>query len=45
MNATDALQVSRLARHRSRKRVNAVAMLLCMSAMAFGLFWLAWILI
>ncbi len=36
---------ARLARHRSRKRINAVALTLSMSAMAFGLFWLAWILI
>ena len=40
-----ALQASRLSKHKQRKMVNAVAMVLCMSAMAFGLFWLAWILI
>jgi phosphate transport system permease protein len=45
MSANAALQASRLAKHNSRKIVNSVAMVLCMSAMAFGLFWLAWILI
>ena len=45
MSASSALQASRLAKHKSRKVVNAVAMVLCLSAMAFGLFWLAWILI
>jgi phosphate transport system permease protein len=32
-------------KHRRRKRVNAIALTLSLSAMAFGLFWLAWILI
>ncbi len=45
MSTSEALHASRLAKHTHRKRVNAVAMLLCLSAMAFGLFWLAWILI
>lgn len=36
---------SRLARHVMRKRVNAVALTLSLAAMAFGLFWLIWILI
>jgi len=35
---------SRLAQHRRRKRVNAVALLLSLAAMAFGVFWLIWIL-
>jgi phosphate transport system permease protein len=35
---------TRLAKHRGRKRVNAIALTLSLSAMAFGLFWLAWIL-
>ncbi len=35
---------TRLAKHRARKRVNAIALSLSLSAMAFGLFWLAWIL-
>jgi phosphate transport system permease protein len=34
----------RLPAHRRRKRVNAVALTLSMLAMAFGLFWLVWIL-
>ena len=45
MNAGATLEASRLAKHKTRKAINAVAMVLCMSAMAFGLFWLAWILI
>ncbi|MGD9832719.1 MAG: phosphate ABC transporter permease PstA [Piscinibacter sp.] len=36
---------SRLARHVMRKRVNAVALTLSLAAMAFGVFWLVWILI
>jgi phosphate transport system permease protein len=40
----NAAQASRLARHRSRKRVNVVALALSLAAMAFGLFWLGWIL-
>ncbi|GAP34640.1 phosphate ABC transporter permease PstA [Piscinibacter sakaiensis] len=39
------LEASRLARHRRRKAVNAVALTLSMAAMAFGLFWLGWILL
>ncbi|HEX7382890.1 MAG TPA: phosphate ABC transporter permease PstA [Burkholderiaceae bacterium] len=35
----------RLARHRRRRRVNAVALGLSLAAMAFGMFWLAWILV
>lgn len=34
----------RLAKHRSRKRVNAIALALSLAAMAFGVFWLLWIL-
>jgi phosphate transport system permease protein len=34
----------RLAKHKSRKLVNAVALTLSLAAMAFGLFWLIWIL-
>ena len=40
-----ALDAPRLALHARRKRVNAVALSLSLAAMAFGLFWLAWILI
>jgi phosphate transport system permease protein len=39
----DALS-ARLARHRARKRVNAVALSMSLLAMSFGLFWLIWIL-
>jgi phosphate transport system permease protein len=35
---------SKLAQHRRRKRVNALALTLSLGAMAFGLFWLIWIL-
>ena len=34
----------RMRRHRHRKLVNAVALVLALAAMAFGVFWLAWIL-
>ncbi|MEF7614542.1 phosphate ABC transporter permease PstA [Aquincola sp. MAHUQ-54] len=33
------------AKHRSRKRVNGIALALALGAMAFGVFWLIWILI
>ena len=39
------LDRSRLAMHARRKRMNAIALALSLVAMAFGLFWLAWILI
>ena len=39
-----ATQSVRLEKFRQRKRVNAVALVLSMGAMAFGLFWLVWIL-
>jgi phosphate transport system permease protein len=35
----------RLAMHRMRKRVNLIALTLSLAAMAFGVFWLIWILI
>ena len=37
-------EAARLRHHRKRKRVNAIALALSLAAMAFGLFWLAWIL-
>jgi phosphate transport system permease protein len=40
-----AHQASRVAKHARRKRVNAVALTLSLAAMAFGLFWLIWILV
>ncbi|MFZ5546740.1 MAG: phosphate ABC transporter permease PstA [Pseudomonadota bacterium] len=39
-----AFDESRLAMHRRRKRVNRVALALALAAMAFGVFWLVWIL-
>jgi phosphate transport system permease protein len=39
------MSASRLAMHRRRKRVNALALTLALLAMAFGVFWLIWILI
>lgn len=39
-----ALNAGSLALHRRRKAMNAVALTLSLGAMAFGLFWLAWIL-
>ena len=44
MSAAAFGSAGRLARHRRRKRVNAVALALSLAAMAFGLFWLLWIL-
>lgn len=45
LNAPSALQASRVAMHKRRKLTNAVALMACVCAMAFGLFWLVWILI
>ena len=45
MNGGRALDAARLRLHRRRKRVNAVALTLALAAMAFGLFWLVWILV
>jgi len=42
--AAIALLNSRLRKHAQRKRVNAIALVLSLAAMAFGLFWLIWIL-
>ncbi len=39
------LDPGRMRLHRRRKLVNAIALTLSLAAMAFGLFWLAWILI
>ncbi len=39
-----ALDSVRMSHHRRRKVVNAVALTLALSAMAFGVFWLIWIL-
>jgi phosphate transport system permease protein len=40
-----AVHASRAKHHVRRKRVNAIALTLSLAAMAFGLFWLVWILI
>ena len=45
MTTLSELDASRMAMHRRRKRVNALALSLSLAAMAFGLFWLAWILV
>ena len=45
MTAMSAAEASRLAHHKRRKAVNALALTLSLGAMAFGLFWLLWILI
>jgi phosphate transport system permease protein len=39
-----AFDPSKLAQHRARRRTNAVALALSLAAMAFGVFWLVWIL-
>lgn len=48
MNATArqaaALRQTRTERYKGRKRVNQIALTLSLCAMAFGIFWLAWIL-
>ena len=41
---TPGQQAGRLAMHRRRKRKNMLALAMALSAMAFGLFWLLWIL-
>ncbi|MDH5539801.1 MAG: phosphate ABC transporter permease PstA [Rhizobacter sp.] len=41
----DANQAARRSKHVRRKRVNVIALTLSLMAMAFGLFWLIWILI
>ena len=38
-------QAARLSKHARRKRINAIALVLSLAAMAFGVFWLIWILI
>ena len=47
MSATGSMQfdAGRMALHRKRKVVNAVALTLSLAAMSFGLFWLIWILV
>jgi len=43
--APDAAQVARRRLHARRKRRNVVALTLALAAMAFGIFWLVWILV
>jgi phosphate transport system permease protein len=43
-NTDTGLDARRLARHRARQRTNALALTLALAAMAFGVFWLIWIL-
>jgi phosphate transport system permease protein len=43
--STTAIAASHLAMHHKRKRVNRMALTMSLLAMAFGLFWLFWILI
>lgn len=40
-----ATRASRVGKHARRKRVNAVALALSLAAMAFGVFWLIWIIV
>ncbi|HEX5688334.1 MAG TPA: phosphate ABC transporter permease PstA [Ideonella sp.] len=44
MSTFTSLDAGRLAMHRKRKRVNVIALALSLTAMAFGVFWLIWIL-
>ena len=44
-SAAAAHQASRVSKHARRKRTNAIALTLSLGAMAFGLFWLIWILV
>ena len=44
MSASAALIASRASHHARRKLVNRVALVLSLAAMAFGIFWLMWIL-
>ena len=39
------LDTQRMALHRRRKATNALALALALAAMAFGVFWLIWILV
>jgi len=45
MSTSIAFDAGRLSHHRRRKWVNQVALALSLAAMAFGVFWLIWILI
>lgn len=45
MSLADSFGAGRLAMHARRKRVNVIALTLALAAMAFGVFWLIWILV
>lgn len=45
MQSAGAPTAAKLAKHRARKRINAIALTLSLAAMAFGVFWLIWILV
>ncbi len=45
MAAPDAAQLARQRLHARRKRRNVIALTLALAAMAFGIFWLVWILV
>jgi phosphate transport system permease protein len=45
MNASTSTHAMRMKRHAARKRMNVLALLLSLGAMAFGLVWLIWILV
>ena len=40
-----AVDAARMSRHRRRKLVNRIALTMSLAAMAFGVFWLVWILV
>jgi phosphate transport system permease protein len=45
MSALGTLDARRMALHQRRKLTNAIALTLALAAMAFGVFWLVWILV
>ena len=45
MSSLVHMDAGRMGMHRKRKLVNALALLLALAAMAFGVFWLIWILV
>jgi phosphate transport system permease protein len=45
MSSITTLDPGRMAMHRRRQRVNVIALALSLAAMAFGVFWLIWILV
>ena len=44
MTAISAMSASKMAMHKRRKRVNTLGLAMAFGAMAFGVFWLVWIL-